>query len=243
VRRRTASQQPRRAREERRRPEDSVSRPFTPTQGLVAGFWIWVGKIVGRGERLGRALLRYRRSGARTKPGHLGEEFTPELPERDDWLRERVERRRGSECRWVFCGMSTSRRHALCGAIAMVAAVTAGCGSEALDRYREAGRQGLVMPRFTSTEAAREYARAQMVHGRVDTLRIGFTHYLVLFEHGSGVPTTRISVYCRVVGDWELIAAPQPPPSREPLRAEARSGQILARAQRSGESWVIFAPK
>ena len=76
-----------------------IDGPFAETRELVAGFWLWEVKDHGRGGRVGEALPNPMPgpSEIEIRPIYemddFGDAMTPEIVERDEQLRERLEQR------------------------------------------------------------------------------------------------------------------------------------------------------
>jgi hypothetical protein len=72
--------------------------PFSETDQLVAGYWVWQVRSLDEAvEWLKRAPFREGEVELRPifEPDDFGEEFTPEMRERDERLREQVEANQG----------------------------------------------------------------------------------------------------------------------------------------------------
>jgi hypothetical protein len=117
----------------------------------------------------------------------------------------------------------------------------AGCASDRPEDLRRAAREGVFPATLASDEAALAYTRGFFVGGHVEKVRIGLTSYLVVFEHGSGLPIIRIGVYRRIVGRWQLVASPEFGRG-EDLKVETSDGKIFVRGLHSKQTWLIFDP-
>jgi hypothetical protein len=94
---------------------------------------------------------------------------------------------------------------------------------------------------LSSHESAQEYVRQLHIRGRVDRVRIGWSRFLVVFQHGSGIPVTRIAIYQLKRFRWELISEPRPPIS-DHLSAVAADGKIVVLGQRTSQASVLYDP-
>ena len=118
-----------------------------------------------------------------------------------------------------------------------------GCASDDPEALKQAARKGEFPATFSSEESARKFVGYLFAGGRVDRVRIGLSAYLVVYQHGSGIPVTRIGIYRRVRLHWRLISEQRPPRTIEHLSAESENGKLLARGDKSGRTWTLYDPK
>lgn len=72
---------------------------------------------------------------------------------------------------------------------------------------------------------------------------LGAEHYLVLFQHGSGIPVLGFAqVYRREGERWTLLAKAEIP-HFEFLKAVALEGKIVAIGEKSGSKTPIYDPR
>lgn len=108
---------------------------------------------------------------------------------------------------------------------------------------KRAAREGAFPAVFPSPAAALVYADALFAGGRVDEVRIGRTSYLVVMQHGSGVPVLGIAVYRRGLAGWRRLEVPSAPRTHfDFVRASAADGKIILTEERSRRPWVLYDP-
>src|SRR5687768_13658694 len=125
--------------------------------------------------------------------------------------------------------------------IALSSLFILGCASDDPDILRGAARKGVFLPTLSSHEAALEYARNLNPRGRVDRVRIGWSTFMVVFQHGSGIPVTKIAVYQREGFRWRLVSEPIPPFS-DHMSAVAKKGKIVVVGSRTNQTSVLYDP-
>jgi hypothetical protein len=92
--------------------------------------------------------------------------------------------------------------------------LTSGCVSDNPEALKSAARKGVFPATLASHESALEYIRQLYIRGHVDRVRIGLSRFMVVFQHGSGLPVTRIAVYQREGWRWKLVSELSPPGGR-----------------------------
>lgn len=117
-----------------------------------------------------------------------------------------------------------------------------GCAEDDTEVLKQAARKGEFPVTFSSEESARKYVGHLFAHGRVDHLRIGLSAYLVVYQHGSGIPVVRIGIYRRAGLRWRLISEQHSPTTAEHLGTESEHGKLVTRGERSGRTWVLHDP-
>jgi len=106
---------------------------------------------------------------------------------------------------------------------------------------KQAERKRTFPSSFASYESAETYVQSFHVGGRIENVQIGIASYMLIFEHGSGVPVIRIGVYRRVGERMYLVSTPEFGHG-ELLITEVSGGMIWVRGQYSNQRWVIFDP-
>lgn len=105
----------------------------------------------------------------------------------------------------------------------------------------QAERKRVFPSSFASHESAATYVKAFHVGGRIENVQVGIASYMVIFEHGSGVPVIRIGVYRQVGERLYLVSSPEFGRG-ELLITEVSGGMIWVRGQHSNQRWIIFDP-
>ena len=121
------------------------------------------------------------------------------------------------------------------------ALLLAGCAEEDANQIKRAARTREFPVSIPSYDAAVVYAHALPIGGRVDRVTLGFTRYLVVFEHGSGRPVLGIGVYRERFFHWELVAKPAVPTS-EQVHASAAGGKIVLTGRLTNQTWAVYDP-
>lgn len=123
-----------------------------------------------------------------------------------------------------------------------------GCSNDdgELEKYALSGDFPIAL---NSSADAEKYVRLLHIRGRVDHVSIGLARYMVVFQHGSGLPVIKIAVYRRSLSEWKLVAEPTPahskndaPRDAEFLKATASSGKIMVVGERSKIAWFLYDP-
>ena len=133
-------------------------------------------------------------------------------------------------------------------ALVLSVLLLAGCTSDDAVSLKNFARSGVFPPTLSSYDSAMEYVRYLQVRGRVDRVRIGMSSFIVVFQHGSGIPVVKIAVYRRTLWSWKFVAEPRPKISpdaslvSEFLRATVSDGKIMVVGERSNRSWLLYDP-
>jgi hypothetical protein len=119
----------------------------------------------------------------------------------------------------------------------------AGCAAYDPEAIKRAAREGVLPDAFPSQEAAQAYTGALFAGGRVDPVRIGSVNYMVVIQHGSGVPLLGIGVYRKGLLGWRRVEVPRAPrPQFDFVRASEAGGKIILTEQRSRRTWILYDP-
>lgn len=127
--------------------------------------------------------------------------------------------------------------------VAWLVMIVAGCAAYDAEAIKRSASEGTIPETFTSYEAALAYTNALRAGGRVDHVRVGSTSYMVVMQHGSGVPLLGIAVYRKGVFGWHRVEVPRAPrPHFDFVRASEADGKIILTEERSRRVWILYDP-
>src|SRR4051812_31869630 len=127
--------------------------------------------------------------------------------------------------------------------VACLVLLYACCAAYDPEVTKRAAREGILPGAFPSQEAALAYTGALFAGGRVDPVRIGSVNYMVVMQHGSGVPLLGIGVYRKGVFGWRRVEVPRAPrPHFDFVRASEADGKIILTEERSRRTWILYDP-
>lgn len=98
---------------------------------------------------------------------------------------------------------------------------------------------------FSSTNAATAYAAQGLRIGGGDVvfLKIRETDILVMFAHGSGVPTLAVAAYKKVGDSWQLQTQTGAPSIGEFYTAIVSGDEVLLVGEQSKQRWTLWKVK